>query len=185
MSEQPREAPWPGSSYTPGPAERQVLQTQLHLPACARQQSLTSLGPAKGQELLSFPLKSTFQEKHDVSPTTATMPAAPHVSLCRWFISKCKKHTPPLFQLHLVCHITSLICLGSSKFQCSALCSQLLPSTLSPENKWILHPMIPVNKSCSRSSTSYLLPILIIRLSKLIFHSLLMRMPEKAVQLWR
>lgn len=36
----------------------------------------------------------------------------------------------------------------------------------------------------SRSSTSYLVfPIFIIRLSKLIFQSLLMRMSEKAVQL--
>lgn len=58
----------PGSSYTPGPAERQGLQTQLHQPPRARHQSLTRLGAAKDQQLLSFLLKSTCQEKHQVSP---------------------------------------------------------------------------------------------------------------------
>lgn len=66
--EQPRGALWPGRSCIPGPAERQGLQTQLHLPPCARHQSPTSVGPAKGQQLLSFLLKSTFQEKHEGSP---------------------------------------------------------------------------------------------------------------------
>lgn len=183
-SEQPRGTPRPGSSYTPGPAEGQGLQTQPHLPPPARHQNLTGLDHLSTQQTAAFiPIEEHIPGK----PRGQSPPLWPCQLLLMWgCVDYLSLNVPSLFQFHLVCCITSLISLVSSKFQRSASCSQLLSSPFSQENKQILYPMVPVNKGHSRSSTSYLVfPIFIIRLSKLIFQSLLMRMPEKAVQLWR
>lgn len=152
-SEQPRGAPWPESSYTPGPAEGQGLQTQLHLPPPARHQSLTGLGLAKQPTAAFIPIEEHIPGK----PRGQPPPLWPCQLLLTWgCVDDLSLNVPSLFQLHLVCCITSLISLVSSKFQRSASCFQLLSSTFSRENKQILYPMVPVNKSCFRSSTSFL-----------------------------